>query len=135
MAVFMENRKGRILELARVLKKNEVDLITLSIADTKDFGFLRCIARDNDKAMRVLKEAGFTVTASELLGVEVNDRPGGLADVLTLLDESGINVEYLYSFAHIQSKRAIILLKVSDEALALSVLKKNGIKLIDNGVI
>ncbi len=135
IAVFMENRKGRILELTKILKKNDVDLVTLSIADTKDFGILRCIARDNSKAEKVLKDAGFTVTVTELIGVEVDDRPGGLSDVLALLDESGINVEYLYSFAHMATKNAIILFKVSDEALAAKILTEKKIKLLDNSII
>ncbi len=135
MAVFMENRQGRIMELAKTLKENAIDLITLSIADTKDFGILRCIARDNAKAQKVLKEAGFTVTTTKLIGVEVVDEPGGMCDILTLLGAENINIEYLYSFAHTATKKAIILFKVSDEELALKILKDNGNKLLDNGVI
>lgn len=135
LAVFIENRKGRILGLTNILKKNNVDLVTLSIADTKDFGILRMIARDNAKAEKVLKDAGFTVTCSQLIGMEVEDKPGGLADVLSLLDESNINVEYLYSFAHIATKNAIILFKVSDDEFATKILKQKNIKLLDNSII
>ncbi len=135
MAVFMENRQGRIMELAKTLKENAIDLITLSIADTKDFGILRCIARDNSKAQKVLKDAGFTVTTTKLIGVEVADEPGGMCDILTLLGDKNINIEYLYSYAHVATKKAIILFKVSDEELALKILNENGIKLLDNGVI
>lgn len=132
MAVFIENRKGRILELTKVLGENGIDLLTLSIADTKDFGILRCITRDNKKAEKVLQNAGFTVTGTELIGVEVGDTPGGLAFVLQTLDEQNINVEYLYSFAHTSTSTAVILFKVSDEALALKVLKDKNIKVIDS---
>ena len=135
MAVFMENRQGRIMELTKTLKENDIDLITLSIADTKDFGILRCIARDNVKAQKVLKDAGFTVTTTRLIGVEAEDRPGGLSDVLALLDAENINIEYIYSFAHTAAKTAVILFKVSDENRAVKILKDNGIKLLDNSVI
>ncbi|MDR2201832.1 MAG: ACT domain-containing protein [Clostridiales bacterium] len=132
IAVFMENRKGRILELTKALKEAGLDLITLSIADTKDFGILRCIARDNDLAEKTLKSAGFTVTVNALIGVEVEDRPGGLSDALSLLEDGDINVEYLYSFAHAATKRAVIMFKVSDEAKAVEVLKRHNIRILDN---
>lgn len=131
MAVFIENRKGRILQLTKTLSDNGIDLLTLSIADTKDFGILRCITRDNAKAEKVLRAAGFTVTSTELIGVEVGDTPGGLANVLAILEAQSINVEYLYSFAHTVTNSAIILFKVSDEALSIKILKENNIKIID----
>lgn len=132
MAVFMENREGRILKLTEVLSENGIDLLTLSIADTKDFGILRCITRDNVRAEKVLKEAGFTVTNTQLIGVEVDDTPGGLAHILEILDGQRINVEYLYSFAHTSTKSAVILFKVSNDELALKILKDNQVKIIDN---
>lgn len=135
MAVFMENRKGRINELTKVLKDNGVDLVTLSIADTKDFGILRCITRDNTRAEKALKEAGFTVTVTELIGVEVADEPGRLSDVMELLEENDINVEYLYSFARQSIRSGIILFKVDNEALALKVLKDNKIKIMEDAII
>lgn len=132
MAVFIENRKGRILQLTKTLKENGIDLITLSIADTKDFGILRCMTRDNEKAEAVLKDAGFTVTSTELIGIEVPDSPGGLADVLEILDNQDINVEYLYSFAHTSTRNAVILFKVADEKLAIKILKDNNVKILEN---
>ena len=135
MAVFMENRKGRIGQLTGVLKDNNIDLVTLSIADTKDFGILRCITRDNEKAEQVLKNAGFTVTTTELIGVEVPDEPGRLNAVLELLDRNDINVEYLYSFARLSINSGIILFKVENEKLALAVLRENGIKVLDEAII
>lgn len=135
MAVFMENRQGRITELTKILKENGVDLITLSIADTKDFGILRCITSDNAKAEKVLRSAGFAVTATGLIGVGVEDRPGCLAEVLALLDSADINIEYLYSFRSAAAKTAVILFKVSDEKRAVEILTKNKIKLLDNSVI
>lgn len=135
MAVFMENRKGRIGELTKVLREKGIDLVTLSIADTKDFGILRCITRDNRKAEQALKEAGFTVTVTELIGVEVPDEPGRLADVTELLEENDINIEYLYSFARQSIRSGIILFKVDNEALALKVLSDKGIKILEDAII
>ena len=132
MAVFMENRKGRIGELTKVLKKNNIDLVTLSIADTKDFGILRCITRDNARAEQALRAAGFTVTTTELIGVEVADEPGRLAEVL---EENDVNIEYLYSFARQSVGTGIILFKVDNEALALKALKDKGVKILEEAII
>ncbi len=78
LSVFMENRPGRLYKLTNALGKEGIDFVTLSIADTKDFGIVRFIARDNEKAYEILKQAGFTVGITELIGVEVNDRPNAL---------------------------------------------------------
>ena len=135
MAVFMENSKGRIGELTKVLKKNNIDLVTLSIADTKDFGILRCITRDNARAEQALRAAGFTVTTTELIGVEVADKPGRLAEVTELLEENDVNIEYLYSFARQSVGTGIILFKVDNEALALKALKDKGVKILEEAII
>lgn len=135
IAVFLENRKGRINDFARVLKEQNVDLISMSIADTKEFGILRAITRDNEKAVHALKDAGFTVVTSELIGVEVDDRPGGLSDVLSILNNKDVDIEYLYSYARIEKGKAIILLKVNDNKLALDALTKGGFKVLDKTVL
>lgn len=134
IAVFLENRKGRINDFARVLKEQNVDLISMSIADTKEFGILRAITRDNEKAVQALKDAGFTVVTSELIGVEVDDRPGGLSDVLSILNNKDVDIEYLYSYARIEKGKAIILLKVDENKLALDALTKGGFKVLDTTV-
>lgn len=135
IAVFLENRKGRISDFARVLKEQNVDLISMSIADTKEFGILRAITRDNKKAVQALKDAGFTVVTSELIGVEVDDKPGGLSDVLSILNNKDVDIEYLYSYARIEKGKAIILLKVDDNKLALDALAKGGFKVLDTTVL
>lgn len=135
MAVFIENRKGRLLELTKTLGDAGIDLVTLSIADTKDFGILRCITSDNDKAEKVLKAAGFTVTSTELFGAEVADEPGGLAKILEILNDNDINVEYLYSYARKVTANAVILFKVTDEEKAIRVLKENNVKILTRDII
>ena len=132
IAVFIENRKGRLQELTKVLGDAKIDLRTMSIADTNDFGILRAVTSDNAAAARVLKEHGFTVTTNKLIGVEVSDKPGGLAAVLKVLDDNGVAVEYLYSFAHTNDKSAVILFRVEDDKYASEVLKKQGVKLLES---
>lgn len=130
LSVFMENKTGRLHHLTKTLGENGIDLETLSIADTKDYGIVRFIASDNEKALRVLKEAGFTVAETELIGVEVDDVAGTLAAVLKLFDENGMNIEYLYSFAQTERTTAKILFRVEDNKKAVELLRKENIKLL-----
>jgi len=134
IAVFLENRKGRIHELTGVLARAGVDIVAMSIADTTDFGILRAITRDNATALKVLKEAGFTATTNDLIGISVDDKPGGLNKALKFLDDNDIAIEYMYSFAR-AGQKAIILLKVQDVVGALAIIKKNGIDLLSNDII
>lgn len=131
LSVFIENRPGRLYKITQILSKNSIDLVMLSIADTKEFGILRLITNDIDKSFEVIKDAGYTVSVTELIGVEVPDRPGGLAEVLAVFDECGISIEYLYSFARTSDKTAIILFRVEDSQSALEKLKEANIKLTD----
>lgn len=131
----MENKPGRLFNLTDTLGKRGIDFVTLSIADTKDYGIVRFIARDNDKAYSVLKEAGFAIEQTSLIGVEVPDVPNALADVIKLLEEENINIDYLYSFALTENSTAKILLKVADNEKAVKILSDNGIKLLSEMVL
>jgi len=132
LAVFLENRKGRINEFTKVLTDNGIDITALSIADTNDFGILRAVTDNNAEAARCLREAGFTVTFSELIGVEVSDVPGGLHGVLEILDKENISIEYAYSAVRTKDKCAVILMRVKNRDCAAEVLKKNNIKLVES---
>lgn len=134
IAVFLENRKGRVGDFAKVLADNKIDLVSMSIADTKEFGILRAITRDNALAVKVLREAGFTVTSSDLIGIEVEDRAGGLSEVLEILNKGDVAIEYLYSYARTEAKKAIILLKVSDIDSAIKVIKESNIKVLEYSI-
>ena len=127
LSVFLENSKGHLANMTRVLGEAGVDLLALSIADTTNFGILRAIVSDNDKAVSALKTAGYTVNLTEVLAVTVPDRPGGLTEVLEVLLEGGISVEYLYSFVRNPKKNALILFKVDDVAAANEALNAKGI--------
>ena len=135
LSVFMENRPGRLYKLTNALGKEGIDFVTLSIADTKDFGIVRFIARDNEKAYEILKQAGFTVGITELIGVEVNDRPNALAEVVKLTEEADMNIEYLYSFVLTNHNSAKILMRIEDTDRALKLLKEKGIKLLSEKIL
>ena len=135
LSVFLENKSGRLNHLTKALGENGVNILTLSIADTMDFGIVRFITRDNDKALKVLKSAGFTVSQTELIGVEVGDKPGALNETLDILEKNNIGVEYLYSFVLSDSHTAKILFKVADNNKAVSVLKKNNVKLLSEMIL
>ena len=127
LSVFMENRPGRLYKLTHALGKEGIDFVTLSIADTKDFGIVRFIARDNEKAYEVLKREGFTVGQTELIGVEVDDKPNALASVIGILDEHNINIEYLYFTIDRRSGKHLVILKTEDPNQALAMIASNGL--------
>ena len=135
LSVFMENRPGRLYKLTHALGREGIDFVTLSIADTKDYGIVRFIARDNDRAYRVLKEAGFTVGQTELIGVEVSDKPNALAEVIALLEEANINIEYLYSFVLTNHNSAKIQMRVEKTQEAVDLLTSKNIKLLSEKIL
>lgn len=127
ISVFLENKAGRLAEVTRVLGEAGVNIRALSLADTTDFGILRLIVDQYDKAREVLKEKGFTVGKTEVVAVEVPDRPGGLASVLQILARAGINVEYMYAFVQHSGKNAVIIFRFDNLEEAISLLLKEGI--------
>ena len=137
LSVFMENRPGRLSKLTHTLGKEGIDFVTLSIADTKDFGIVRFIARENERAYEVLKREGFTVGITELIGVEVDDKPNALAEVVALIEEADMNIEYLYSFVLTERNTAKILMRVDDkdDARAVSLLTEKGIRLLSEKIL
>jgi len=98
ISIFLENKSGRLAEVTDILSRAGVNIRALSLADTADFGILRLIVNQGDLAKQVMKEHGFTVGKTEVVALEVPDRPGGLGEILKILHESGINVEYMYAF-------------------------------------
>lgn len=131
ISVFMENKKGRLAAMTKVLADNGIDLVSLSIADTTDFGILRCIVNDLNKAVEVLRSNGFTVNTTDVIGLEVPDTPGGLYSVLEVLSDNDISVGYLYSFVKKETNNALIMMKTDDTEKAIKVLTDNNIKMVD----
>jgi len=130
ISVFVENKKGRLARITDVLGQAGIDLIALSIADTTNFGIMRCIVSDPEKTIELLRSQGFTASTTEVIVAEVPDQPGGLASVLHALDSAGLSVEYLYSFVRTHGKNAMILFRVEDVESAVKVLSEKGVKLL-----
>lgn len=135
ISVFVENRKGRLYSLAKALSDNGIDLKALSISDTAEFGILRCIVNDPEKALKIVKDAGFTASVTEVLGIEVEDNPGGLTQVLKILQDNEIGIEYLYSFVGTMSDNALIIFHVNETEKAFEKLKDSGLKILTEEAI
>lgn len=130
ISVFIENSTGKLADITRLLANNGIDLMCMSIADTASFGILRFITSDLEKASRVLEENGYTACINHVLAVPVEDRPGGLADILDIFTRNGISVEYMYSFNQGVNGKALIALRVSDYKLGQKVLEEQGVHII-----
>jgi hypothetical protein len=130
ISVFLENKSGRLAEVAEVLAGAGVNIRALSLADTTDFGILRLIVNDTEKAKKILRDNGFTVGKTEVLAVEVSDRPGGLAAILNVMKDNGINVEYMYAFVQKSGGNAIIIFRFDELDKAIESLQKAGIRIL-----
>ncbi|MBE5745345.1 MAG: hypothetical protein E7355_04330 [Clostridiales bacterium] len=129
IAVFLENQEGRLSDCCKVLKQADVNLNSLSIADTKEFGIVRLITDDSEKALAALQKAGFLSTLVELVAIEVPNTAGALADELIALSESGVNIEYMYSYAG-KDGHANIGFKTTTPDKAIAVLQAAGAKVL-----
>ncbi|MCL2069448.1 MAG: ACT domain-containing protein [Treponema sp.] len=132
ISVFLENNAGRLAEVTRVLAQAGINLRAISVADTADFGILRLIVNNCDGAMKALGDAGFTTRLSEVAAVEIEDKPGSLADVMDLFRESSVNIEYLYASLEGQGGKAVVIFKLADHQKGVQLLKENGIAMIES---
>jgi hypothetical protein len=130
ISIFLENKSGRLADVAGVLAGAGINIRALSLADTTDFGILRLIVNDTEKAKQVLKENGFTVGKTEVIAVEVSDRPGGLAEILNIMRDNSINVEYMYAFVQKSGGNAIIIFRFDELEKAIGTLQKAGINIL-----
>jgi len=131
ISIFLENKAGRLAEVTRILGEGGINIRALSLADTSDFGILRLIVNDHEKAKEILKEHGFTVGRTEVVAVEVEDRPGGLNRILQILFEGAVNVEYMYAFVQQSGENAVLIFRFDDIDAAVDVLTRNGVTVID----
>jgi hypothetical protein len=130
LSVFLENKPGALSAPCRLLAKAGINIQTFSLADTREFGILRLVVEDTDKARRLLQRNGFAVKITEVVALEVPDRPGGLAAILDALDGTGINVEYAYAFTTKQKDHGLLLFRFNDPDAAIQALKSRKINTV-----
>ena len=135
ISVFLENKAGRLAEVARILANSNIDIRALSIADTTDFGILRLIVNKPDNAERILKDSGFTVSCTDVIAIAVPDKPGGLDSALSALAKESLGIEYMYAFISKSSSEAIVILRVEKSGEAIKILQKNNIKVLPSNFI
>ena len=127
ISVFLENRPGRLAGLCQILAEAGVNLSTLTLAETGGFGLLRLITPDPDKTKEIVERAGYAATATEVVALQVPDRPGGLASVLRALEPHGISVEYMYAFAMHKGGDAVMVFRFDNMDRAIAVLQAAGV--------
>ncbi len=130
LSVFLENKKGSLHEITDVLAKAKVDLRSMCIADTSDYGIVRIIADKPDVAVAALTDAGFTATIRKVTAFAVPDCPGGLAQVLSILETRGVNIEYMYALVTKSADKAYAVMRTDDEEIAEQILKTAGIEIL-----
>jgi hypothetical protein len=130
ISVFLENKSGKLAQVTQILADNKINIRALALADTADFGILRVIVDDMEKASGVLKEAGYILSETDVVAVEVSDRPGGLASILASLWKAGLDVGYMYAFVQSSGENAIMIFRFEDPDKAVGVLKENGVRIL-----
>ncbi|MBQ9936882.1 MAG: ACT domain-containing protein [Oscillospiraceae bacterium] len=131
LSVFLENKKGTLHEITDVLAKENINLRSMCIADTADYGIVRIIADDPERAGKILNETGHTASIREVTAFAVPDCPGGLAKVLSILEENSIDIEYMYALVTTSIDKAYAVMRTNDDKSAEKVLLKNGIELLE----
>ena len=130
LTVFVENKQGALVDITATLAQNNVNIRALSISDTEEFGILRLIVNDNETAMTKLSGEGYLIKTTDVVGVKIGDAPGKLSTALSVLDDKGINLEYLYAFMSRTEKHAYVVLRVADNGAAEAALQTAGFHLI-----
>jgi hypothetical protein len=131
LSLFLENKPGQLKMACELLARAGINILTLSLADTKQFGILRLIVRDDARAQQVLAKAGFVAKVTEVLAIEVADRPGGLAEILAAIEGAGLNVEYMYAFTFGSAGKATMIFRFDDPDAAITKLKAKGVNFVD----
>lgn len=127
LSVFVENRKGSLATLTDALLKYGIDIRAIAVFDTNEFGIVRIIVDDPDKALAMLKEDGFVAKLSQVIAVEPIDKPGSLNELFHIMGDNDLNIEYIYSFVMRQREMPYVVFKVDDQIKALEILEKHGI--------
>ena len=130
LSVFVENEKGKLSEITGLIAKAGVDMRAMSIADTSEFGILRLIVKEPDRVKALLEESGFISTLNDVIGVEISDKPGGLAQIVALFASNGINMEYMYAFLTRIEGKAYLVVRVDDTEAVEKLLASEGIHML-----
>ncbi|MGI6225570.1 MAG: ACT domain-containing protein [Peptococcales bacterium] len=130
LSVFLENVPGRLRAVTSILAENNINIRALTLADTADFGVLRLIVNDPEQAVKILKSRNFAVKIGEVIAVEMDDAPGGLDQVLNILEKANVNIEYMYAFMGSKPRKALVIFRVDKISEAIDFLEKGGIRLI-----
>lgn len=131
LSVFLENKPGRLSVPTKALADENINIVTLSLADTEQFGILRLLVRHWEEGKKAVENAGCVVNVTEVVAVDVPDRPGGLAEVLGVMEDAGINIEYMYAFTSRVGERAILVFRFENPDAAIKTLQKAGIEVVD----
>jgi hypothetical protein len=132
VSIFLENKSGRMYEITKILGDNSINIRALSLADTSDFGILRLIVDDPEKAISILKSQHYTVSATNVVAIEISDKPGGLASLLEVFKNEGVNIEYMYAFLERKSEKAVMTFRFDNNQEVLDKLRSSGVKLLTN---
>jgi len=130
ISVFLENRKGRLCEVCSLLGENNINIRALTIAETESFGVLRIVVDKPDIAVKTLKQNNFVANVTDVIAVEIADSPGGLAEVLKVLSDNDVNIEYMYGFLEKFSENALLVFRFEDTTHAQKILAENNIKIV-----
>ncbi len=131
LSVFLENKPGRLSQPCKALAEAGINILTLCLADTEQFGILRLIIKDWEKAKNVLEKTGCVVNVSDVLAIEIPDRPGGMASILALLEPSGVNIEYMYAFTLKRGSNAVLIARIEEADRAIDVLRQKNINILE----
>ncbi len=135
VSVFLENKKGRLAEVTRLLRDEGINIRALSLADMPDLGVLRLIVDDRARCLRALKSHDLVAQETDVIAVEIEDKPGGLHEIVEVFDRENINIEYMYTFFRKSVGSAIVVFKMDNPALATDTLRKNGITILPEDAI
>jgi len=135
VSIFLENKKGRLAVVTRLLMEGGINIRALSLADMTDFGVLRLIVTDRPRCLQLLKEKEFVVQETDVIAVEIEDRPGGLHRILDVLEREGINIEYMYAFVEKSPRSAVVVFKIDGAERAVEALARSGIRLLPDDVL
>lgn len=130
LSLFLENKPGTLSNPCRILAQAGINLVTLTVADTLQFGILRIIVSEWERAKKLLEDQGCVVKVSDVVAIEVPDRPGGLLEILNVLEHARINVEYMYAFGSKKEHKAILMFRFDDPDAAIQALQSNKINVV-----